>query len=1076
MTFLRCLLYKYTNCHGGMGMFRILKDYYKIILLFVSLIIAMAILMMSFSASLENDYQKEAQKSFYSDSQKNAEIIHNIIKTDSQNLRLISANLSYNNVYDKDAILQNLDEHVKSGVIDSAAVVYKTGMAYSTNRKVYQLSNKRGLKEAFIQNRTEVDKDVVLADTSFADDGSMSIQFYTPIFQGNNIVAVLAMEIPQTDMQKHFCGKMLESSQECTIIDSSGEIISSKIISYERINHFDQVGYFKIDRSYDIDECRKMAKAGEDFSLLYTYNNQQYFNSYHSIGVDGLYLVSSTNMQTINTISKSAKGIEISLVIRLFLIIIVFTVFVMNIQSKTIKCLKNSEAEMETLTSNIPGGVLRRTNSDKSRITYMSDGFYNLTGFSQYELDSLYKHEYADIISDEDREAALASLDRQLKNGNCFAVEYRLNKESVQWVLEHGQIVSGKNGVDTIYSVLVDITDSKVFQQKLEISEKRYQAIIEKTDSVVYEWNMTEDTVSISDVWLKKFGYRPVVENFIDNLEKAQVIHPDDMFKYKELASNAKEGAPYGEIVVRIRKLPKEYVWCKICLMTIFSNTEKPIAAVGIILDVDKEKRETESMQIMAEQDSLTKLYNKCTCQRLIQEYLVSADKEEISAFIIIDIDNFKGVNDNLGHMFGDAVLTDVATKIKKIFRSTDIVGRIGGDEFAVFMKNAGSEKIIEDKVNALCEAFRQTFSGTNSDYKISGSIGVAVYSKDADNYKELFKLADKALYYAKNSGKDKYCFYDREMIEENELTSIKSPRITRIDSCVSSDSISRSFKNNIERYVLDMLNDTRDVNSMVNMIISLLGKHYNVSRVAIYENNIDGTYSSNTYEWCNEGIDSRASEFENFRYSDYPAYFDEYNSDGVLYCTDIKNLSTKLYKFFERLNIRSVLYISIRLKGKHKGAIGFESINDQRLWTKDEIETLFFVSKILGSFVIKDRYRMSLLEANENQETVINALNSYAYVVDRNTYELLFVNKKLSDQCPVKTGERCYKMIMKQDSPCQNCPIGSAHEYSEIYNEATGTWISCSASEIEWKDCCNPVLIVGNNVTKYKENDLEQK
>ena len=141
---------------------------------------------------------------------------------------------------------------------------------------------------------------------------------------------------------------------------------------------------------------------------------------------------------------------------------------------------------------------------------------------------------------------------------------------------------------------------------------------------------------------------------------------------------------------------------------------------------------------------------------------------------MILDVDNFKGVNDTLGHSYGDKVLENIGVILKTTFRSSDLLGRIGGDEFAVYMnipknQNIDSANIIKSRCEALCEAFRNNYTGEDNSYKISTSIGAAIADDSIKDFAELYQNADKALYSSKHKGKDTYTIYTKELQEAGE-------------------------------------------------------------------------------------------------------------------------------------------------------------------------------------------------------------------------------------------------------------------------------------------------------------------
>lgn len=160
-------------------------------------------------------------------------------------------------------------------------------------------------------------------------------------------------------------------------------------------------------------------------------------------------------------------------------------------------------------------------------------------------------------------------------------------------------------------------------------------------------------------------------------------------------------------------------------------------------------------LQTRAEQDSLTKILNAGTTRRLAEEY-VSAPQSNC-AMLVVDVDDFKRINDRYGHMVGDSVMICAADAIKKLFRANDIVGRIGGDEFLVLMKDISDVNIVSLRCSQILEAFRAMRFDVMKNEKLSCSVGSAVFGVSKISYDEMFSCADKAMYRAKNLGGNQY-------------------------------------------------------------------------------------------------------------------------------------------------------------------------------------------------------------------------------------------------------------------------------------------------------------------------------
>lgn len=175
---------------------------------------------------------------------------------------------------------------------------------------------------------------------------------------------------------------------------------------------------------------------------------------------------------------------------------------------------------------------------------------------------------------------------------------------------------------------------------------------------------------------------------------------------------------------------------------------------------VDEIAKEKETLQLKTELDLMTGLYNKITAEKLITSSL--SDNHKINAMMVIDIDNFKQVNDSQGHLVGDHTIRIIADLISGHFRKSDIVGRVGGDEFIAFMRDIPSQDLARHKANDLARLLRYKPNITLP-ANVSVSIGLVITEECPYQYEELFEKADQALYVAKRNGKGQYMEYGRE-------------------------------------------------------------------------------------------------------------------------------------------------------------------------------------------------------------------------------------------------------------------------------------------------------------------------
>lgn len=197
-----------------------------------------------------------------------------------------------------------------------------------------------------------------------------------------------------------------------------------------------------------------------------------------------------------------------------------------------------------------------------------------------------------------------------------------------------------------------------------------------------------------------------------------------------------------------------EMVFCLIALAVTY--------AIVVILLQGRSSHTSRELTGKAETDLLTGVNNKLSTEAKIQEYIRNNPGGQ-GVLVLIDVDNFKKINDTMGHAFGDEVLRNLGMRLKSLYRATDIIGRIGGDEFIVFLKDIHDMGVIERETRKLETFFRDFEVGEYTKYSVGASLGATVYPIDGQDFETLYKNADTALYYVKQHGKNRLCFYKEE-------------------------------------------------------------------------------------------------------------------------------------------------------------------------------------------------------------------------------------------------------------------------------------------------------------------------
>lgn len=182
------------------------------------------------------------------------------------------------------------------------------------------------------------------------------------------------------------------------------------------------------------------------------------------------------------------------------------------------------------------------------------------------------------------------------------------------------------------------------------------------------------------------------------------------------------------------------------------------VVIINIVSRIRSNEKRKE-LEDKADTDLLTGLNNKLATERKIKDFMAH-NPDTQSMLFMVDVDNFKKVNDTMGHAFGDEVLRSLGKQIGGIFRASDIVGRVGGDEFMVFLKGIATEENILKEAAKMETFFKNFQAGEYVKYKATASIGVAIYPQEGADFETLYKAADQGVYKAKKRGKNQLAFY----------------------------------------------------------------------------------------------------------------------------------------------------------------------------------------------------------------------------------------------------------------------------------------------------------------------------
>ena len=317
------------------------------------------------------------------------------------------------------------------------------------------------------------------------------------------------------------------------------------------------------------------------------------------------------------------------------------------------------------------------------------------------------------------------------------------------------------------YQELVDRSQKEV-QRGLSASEARWKFALEGSGDGVWDWNPITDNIFFSKQFLNALGYQE--GEFISSMQgwTTKLLHPKDVEPCsKALLRHIKGETELFSIEHRVKHKDGHWMWALSRGMVISRNEEDlATRVVGTQTDISSHKESEALIWRQANIDLLTGLPNRRLFQSELKKSIQRYKKKAMGPLILmlLDLDNFKTINDTHGHQFGDSLLKEAAKRLNACVKDNGIAARLGGDEFTVVLEDVRDKDTLSDIANKILSELSRPFDIGQETFHVSASIGVTRYPEDADNIDTLIMNADQAMYASKENGRNCYNYFTQDM------------------------------------------------------------------------------------------------------------------------------------------------------------------------------------------------------------------------------------------------------------------------------------------------------------------------
>lgn len=342
------------------------------------------------------------------------------------------------------------------------------------------------------------------------------------------------------------------------------------------------------------------------------------------------------------------------------------------------------------------------------------------------------------------------------------AVENQLFRSQIA-ALEQLLEVYEKSVLEKTDELYAEIAKRRQIEEALRQSEERYRTIIEEMEEWYFETDLAGTIIFSNDVFAKVVGYSQkelIGLDFrsITKREESDLLY--NLFNQVFKTGQSTKNIPYEFIRTDGAVTSAEF--------SIFPKRDKEgqvCGFKGVGHDITERKRAGEKIQYLATHDVLTELPNRSMFSQLLNHAIQAAHRYRRQfAVLFIDLDRFKIINDTLGHEAGDRLLQEIARRLKQPLRAVDVVARLGGDEFVILIEEVSDSSQVATVAHKILTSIIKPLTLMGQECRITASIGICLYPKDAEDEQSLMKNADIAMYLAKEEGKNNYQFYSEDI------------------------------------------------------------------------------------------------------------------------------------------------------------------------------------------------------------------------------------------------------------------------------------------------------------------------
>jgi diguanylate cyclase (GGDEF)-like protein/PAS domain S-box-containing protein len=371
-----------------------------------------------------------------------------------------------------------------------------------------------------------------------------------------------------------------------------------------------------------------------------------------------------------------------------------------------------------------------------------------------------------------------------------FDLEYRIVRAdgTVRWVWERGtNIAHGRKDWDVLEGFIQDITERKEADEALREAERRYRSIFENAIEGIYQSTPSNGYLAVNPALARMYGYDSPQELIavLRDIEHQVYVDPQ---RRNEFVRLMEQNGVVTNFESRVYCRNGEIIWISENARAVHDSSGRLVFFEGTVEAITERKLHEAEIRFQATHDALTSLPNRTLLYDRMQQAMLHSERYgNLTAIAFLDLDQFKFINDSLGHQVGDELLRITAQRLKSCLRESDTVARQGGDEFVLLLTSQPNEESITQTMQRVLHEVAQPWTANDLEFRITCSIGITLYPNDGRDAETLLKHADSAMYKAKELGRNNFQYFSAEM---NSTVTDRLDLLNRLRQAIPNDEL----------------------------------------------------------------------------------------------------------------------------------------------------------------------------------------------------------------------------------------------------------------------------------------------